>query len=187
MVANGPNLAVANHFSGATGNTSCTTLNRNDDNAVSVYYDDLTNEVREAYTWNRQNNLDPTDLNTNRVDNFVDGVNLVVLDRYYVDYCGRPWLQVNSSGQVTSGSTVGHTRCFDLVPGTQRCQTSDNRFTNHYMDNVSEFLRRHLTCHESGHAFGLAHYSNVNSCVAPTDPVTNTFSAHDKDAINAHY
>lgn len=175
-----PVPSQAGHYVGATGNTSCTTLNRNDDASITMFYDDLQSETTDAANWNRTNNLDPTSINTSRLFTFQDSINLVLLDKYYVDYCGRPWLQPGGGG------TIGHTRCVDLVTGTQRCETHDNRFNNNYTDGASTFEMRTLLCHESGHALGLSHHSNSASCVDPA-LTSNSFSGHDNTVINNNY
>lgn len=173
--------ASANHFSGATGATGCTGLNRADNANHGYYYYELQSETTAAMDWTRSNNMNPTNINTSRVG-LSNTTDVVVLDRYYSDYCGVPWIQPGSGG------VVGLVTCKSLVSGTAKCESHDLRMSNHFTDNTTRSNIRGLACHEDGHTVGLAHRSGTATCMPQGYPKpANAYDAHDRTAINSHY
>ncbi|MEV6965877.1 matrixin family metalloprotease [Hamadaea sp. NPDC051192] len=177
----GPVSPAAANFSGATGATGCNDLNKADNATHSFHNVDLSTAMVNATSWARTNNVDPTDINTT-TDPSLDGLtDVVVRDRYYVDFCGHDWYRSSTNGGVVGLATCDDTNSAD------ECEQHTVRYNNYFVDNTSLTNERGLACHEIGHTLGLAHRTS-KSCMQQGYPKPlNNYSAHDAEHINNNY
>lgn len=178
-----PSSGSATNFSGLTGATGCTALNMADNSGHSYWYEDLQSENVAATDWTRVNNMDPTDINTSRASSLSSLTDVVVRDRYYVDYCGYDWYS------TSSGGIVGLVTCDSLVSGSSRCEQHSMRMSNTFTDNTTTTNVRGLACHENGHTIGLAHRAaDAPSCMHQGYPKNAlAYDSHDRSHINTNY
>lgn len=168
--------AQANNWSGATGNTGCTsTLNMADNADHTFYYDSVVNPSETAADGARQDNLNPTDINTSKLGSPSPSTDVVLYDQYYTDFCGLPW----------SGLS-GFTMCVS-TNGASECEKHEVRFNLAAIDGLNPGNDKSLACHEFGHSVGLKHRSaGADGCMDP-DHYYAGYAGHDEDHINANY
>lgn len=181
LTAFGPSVpASATNYSGTTGATGCTNLNEADNRDHYFHYVDLTQTMKDATYWARVNNVNPTDVNTH-YDSTLDRLtDVVVRDRYYVDYCGYDWWQVGEGG------VVGLATC-DSTNSARECEKHTVRYSNRFVDNTSQSNERGLACHEIGHTLGLAHRTSTSCMQTGYPKPANNYSTHDRNHLNANY
>lgn len=169
-------------IAGENGGTGCTTVNRGAHRNVSFYYyDTLSSYVPALQNWSRTNNFGPTILSTTTDAKLDTQTDIIVRDGPYVGYCGFDWYN------ELDGGVLGLTQC-DTVYSSGACRQHTVRYSSIYMDGATTSQRRGLVCHESGHAIGLLHSSNSNSCMKPGDssPAQN-YDSSEVGQINAAY
>lgn len=183
----------ADNWSGATGKSDCSSVNKTD-NANQVYdYQNLTSADYNAIQWVRVNVIDPTDIDTSLVASSTPHTDVLVRDGAYVDYCGIDWYQPNDP----DGGVVGLGRCLALVEGKLSCDQHELRMNTNFTSIASTYDVRSLACHESGHTLGLMHrpyYADplekhfTLSCMVTGYPKkSNTFDFHDGQHVNTNY
>ena len=101
----------------------------------------------------------------------------------YDDYCLLDW------HDGTSG-VLGFAKCHSL--SGSKCQKFQIRFDTSYTNKSTTTTNwaRALSCHETGHAVGLAHLANsqfVHGCMPTTLVQVVQFSTHDIDHLNDKY
>lgn len=177
--------AFADHYYGGTGQEGCSGANSPQLGKVqNYYYDDLEPESSSAVTWNRTENINPTQMDTTLNSSYSASVTDVwVGDRNYVDYCGVDWYGGPSD---PDGGAVGMGNCYRKVDGSgQRCDQHDLRLNNYFTKNTTVSNVRGLACHEGGHTLGLGHRSGENTCMPQGYPKpANQYDGHDRDSIN---
>lgn len=179
--------ASADHYSGGTGQEGCGVLNAPQANQdQNYYYDDLQAESSAAVTWNRVNNINPTQMNTALSSTYTSATDVWVGDRYYDDYCGVDWYRGPSDPD--GNGAVGMGNCFREVAGSgKRCDQHDLRLNNWFTDNTTTSNIRGLACHEGGHTLGLGHRPATanGSCMPQGYPKpANAYDPHDRNGIN---
>lgn len=166
--------------SGVAGECSYASGNISDAEPASFYYSDTSTIMRDASEWLRVNRIAATNLSTTLQtgSGFPNSLtDVIVFDRYYVDYCGVPWGQ----------GVVGMTTCMTLT-ATNRCEQSNVRFNLTFMDNWTIPERRYNACHEIGHAIGLKHRTAANGGCMESGKWTYTdWLPHDKGHINGEW
>jgi hypothetical protein len=177
----GVSPASANWY-GVTGIAgTCVGGNITDNHDMYFTYEDTHAAVEDAATWVRNNLLNPTDLNTYMVASQGDHTDVVVLDRYYTDYCNQNWSQDGWTG------ILGYTTC-EARSSTDRCDKQVVRISDTVIDWVSTNGDRELLCHEIGHAIGLGHRSAAAGCMyQPFSGEELHYTSHDRDHINANW
>lgn len=115
----------------------------------TFYYDQLTDSGAKATTWSRNENLDPTDINTERKwSDFHPHGDVQVFDGYYDGDWGGIY-----SCQDEDGLACDHAHV--------RYDEADQIDMKHW---------KHIACHEMGHSVGLGH--RPASCMGSTDANT---------------
>jgi len=168
-------------FSGSNGKTGCSAVNMGHTNKPTLFYVDLTSKVSTAEEWVRDNVIDKTHITTYK-DSSQDTVTSIVFkDSDYVSVCGYDWYN------EIDGGTLALTTC-ETTYSSGDCRQHVIRVSTVYTDGASLSQRRGLMCHESGHAFGLMHSSNANSCMKYGDssPAQN-WDSTEINQINANY
>lgn len=182
--------ASANNWFGATGaiNSCGANGNRTDAAPMSFFYSDTTARITDAGEFVRKNRIQgATDLGTRIHTQQVAKTDVVVLDRYYVDYCGIEWTSRNSLGQVT-GYVLGMSMCRRLT-ANNRCDSSDVRINLTAADQASRGqLRGSFLCHEIGHSIGLKHrVGGSDGCLEIGAHDHTDYTPHDRDHINSAF
>ncbi len=170
---------VASNYDGfAVG--GCNDVAEADNATHNFQYVDLSAAMDSATDYIRVNIINPTPVNTS-IDSTPDShTDVIVRDRYYVDYCGQKW-----AGDTTAG-VVGLYVCDNIDYPAVNCDQATVRYSNYYVDDASQTDERKLACHENAHALGLEHRDG--GCVQ--DPAAEGglyFSSHDRDHINDNY
>lgn len=151
------------------------------DNATHNFqYVDLSSAMDSATDYIRTDIINPTDVNTS-IDPTPDShTDVIVRDRYYVDYCGKDW-RGDSPGGV-----IGLYVCDDIDYPSVNCDQATVRYSSFYVDDASQTNERKLACHENAHALGLTHRDG--GCVqTPSAEGGLYFSTHDRSHINDNY
>jgi hypothetical protein len=138
----------------------------NEGRIQNYLYDALTSEFSGATNWTRNNNLDPTRINTYGTGTH-SNAHVHVQDAVY-DQTWVGWAPcMNQSGSL----------CFHW-------HVYYNWKYYYAVDTIKE--RRSLACEETGHTVGLEHdYSGRTTCMGAGDH--EYFSGHDINHINARY
>lgn len=128
----------------------------------------LTSYMHDASVWTETYRLNPTDVNTCHYDNSQTSGNVNVYDANY-------------------GDTTWAGRWYCTTYYAYMCLTSTIQYNLYHITDPSEYLyHRNMTCHESGHAVGLAHTTDASSCMK-SPPSTRYYTDHDKAIINSKY
>lgn len=157
--------------------------NITDDKNVSFHYADASAELRAATNVVRTELLDPTDLNTSydQVQNV--NTDVVMVDRYYTDWC-----EDSMQAQWTTDGVFGIrglTACYSTI-SIGRCNQAVVRISNTHLDVHNGAGDRFLVCHEVGHAVGLRHRSAVNGCMRQNVDISDrVYTPHDSGHINS--
>lgn len=155
--------AGATNFFGATGQAgNCFSQHTNmaDSANHGFYHKSLTTATRNAVEWARLNVYEPTRLTTFTVSAEAFDTDVVSQDENYSTACGLPW-HPTGGGLMTAG-VIGATNCESLSPTagkTNRCEKYVVRYDTSWVNIATTTQRAHLTCHETGHTTGLAHYN----------------------------
>ncbi|MDP3953197.1 hypothetical protein [Microbacterium sp.] len=178
--------AGAHNWSGTTGYTGCANgspVNRADNATHTIHYIDLKDHVRNMNEWVRNNVLEPAGFKTSVQASPNSLTDVLVRDRYYVDYCGFNWWN-----QSKDSGVIGLATCDKLSP-TSRCETHTLRYNLHWTDLQGVALRRRLACHEHGHGIGLQHRSTQTGCMPAMaeDWAVSDYSPHDKNHLTNNY
>lgn len=174
--------AHAGHYTGGTGASGCIGVNAPQNATQRYYYDSLQLATSNAVTWNRTNNIDPTNMTTITQTAYGPGTDVWVGDQYYTDYCGDDWY--TGPSDPNGAGVVGKGSCYRLVSGGSRCDQHDLRINNWFTDIATTFEERALACHEGGHTLGLAHRTVMTSCLYEGSFPTNQYDGHDIQSIN---
>lgn len=162
-----PSPAHANNFGWGCideGGSGCVQYYYNHGSSIRYFYENLDQSWQDNLSWNRVNNLNPTDLSTSYVSEHSNS-----------DVAVR----VNNYGDL---GWAGQADCVDRSAPTCRHWHLE---MNTYYGPYTQWQKRYLACHESGHSVGLRHVGAAG-CVEETWS-TNLFSGHDVDHINAYY
>jgi len=171
--------AHANWF-GITGVAGlCVGGNITDNHDMYFAYTDTTTALTNAANWTRTNLMNPTDLNTFTVSSPTDHTDVVVLDRYYDNYCDFPWTKDGNIG------LRGFTSC-EVESSTHRCDQQVVRISDYSLDLFTTDGDRTLVCHEFGHAIGLKHRDNPG-CMKNGDFGESHYTDHDRAHINSDW
>ena len=127
------------------------------DNAVNAEFQYAVRHIN-AYYWSPY-----TDLHLARVTSYGE-----------IRYVDGYWGDTGWAGQAVCKDWNG-----------SRCGWVQVRFNKSY-GPYSTWQKRHLACHETGHAVGLGHSGRTTSCMH-TGWHTATPDGHDYEAINNHY
>ena len=173
--------ASANWY-GTTGVAgTCRGGNITDNHDMYFVYESTKAAVDNASTWVRTNLLDPTDLDTYMVSAEGQHTDVVVLDRYYTDYCNQNWSRDGWTG------TLGYTTC-EATSSNDRCDKAVVRVSDTVIDFITTDGDRELLCHEIGHAIGLGHRSAAPGCMyQPFSGEEPHYTAHDRDHIDSDW
>lgn len=151
------------------------------DNATHNFeYVDLSTAMDSATDWVRFNIINPTPVNTSMDPTPDSHTDVIVRDRYYVDYCGKDW-RGDSPGGV-----IGLYVCDNIDYPSVNCDQATVRYSSYYVDDASETNERKLACHENAHALGLEHRDG--GCVqTPAAEGGLYFTSHDENHIDDNY
>lgn len=170
--------ASANNWFGNTGRAggagTCVGRNMTDSSNVVFNYVDVSRGQRRAANWVRANRIDPTVLSTTYASPRTRQTDVLVADKRYRTFC-----EVEQNIEwYPDGGTVGFTTCDYRRPGG-RCDQAVTRFSRDFNEDFPRRARRSLTCHEFGHAIGLAHRRGPG-CMPPSIPSGTNYSDHDR-------
>ena len=138
-----------------------------DDSTVTFrLVDHLETEIHDAVHWNDFYNVEETDVSTTlaHTSNFRE----VIIRNS--DYGATQW--------------NGSYSCLDL-DGTV-CEEGEVKI-NLYFGPYDDTESRHLVCHEVGHALGLAHQFDPDSCMKQGAWDATEYQLHDDLKVNANY
>lgn len=135
----------------------------------------LTTGFHDAFHWDVSNNVDRTELNSILYHNSSYTREVRLYDGYYGD---TTW--------------AGRAYCEQSEPLGRWCETWVVQYNLTHTADYSTGYKRHLSCHEVGHALGLGHEDSGSSCMrtAATDPNAydkEYFTSHDINTINSIY
>jgi len=147
--------ALASHWGGGY---------KRPDAYVPIWYGSMLGEFQSAVSSAVNNSYNPTDLNMVATGSPA-GAEIQYVHGYYGD---TGWYGVTTC-QAWNGVYCGYA----LV----QLNRSYGPYTN--------AQKRHLACHETGHAVGLNHSPFSASCLGPG--WSEGTNGHDRDAINSHY
>lgn len=119
-----------------------------------------------ALSWNRTNNVDPTDLDSSMASSHANSDSVIVAADF--EFPGN-----KLADAFCVDESADETICFHWH---LRMDTSKGPFT------LAD--RKHMVCHEEGHAVGLRHI-DAQGCVAPG--TSQLWSSHDISHINTYY
>lgn len=125
---------------------------------------------QDAMDWTRNNNINPTQINTDSV-NLHDNSDVAV---YHKDYGDTTW--------------DGAAACIDEL-ANNRCGHWHVKLNSALLGGASLDYKRGLSCHETGHASGLHHRDPSDvSCMVNTDAIDakRWFDSHDDGHINGY-
>ncbi|WP_300679913.1 hypothetical protein [Nocardioides sp.] len=152
-----------------------------DDKSVSFAYSTANNEtpsatLKNTTTWARDL-IDATSWSTSLSSSVASTTDVVMHDAPYTDWCEAA-LDANWTTNGITGMG-GVTTCATITPGN-RCQQAHVRISTLYFNAHTVTPRRWITCHEIGHALGLAHRALTAGCMDDcVDSSTPAYSAHD--------
>ena len=189
VVAGTTAVSQADNYSGAKGSQGLgcqpNTAIKADNGNHTFFYIDISSGNASASTNTRQDDLNPTNIDTSMDGSESWQTDVLVRDQYYTTYCGYDWFQGPDDPDDTG--TFGLSTCDDTNPADE-CEQHTVRL-NLWLTEYYGY-RAWLTCHEFGHTVGLEHDGNNASCMQrklqSQDPETN-FSGHDNIMINNHY
>ncbi len=173
--------ASADNYRGATGNTGCQGLNRQDNSTMTWYRGGLTSAMHHAVGDVMVNDVDATNINRQPEESQQTLNTDVVLydDNYTTEVCGFDW-HPDSDGD--GESTIAHAECMSLTP-IDRCQRFIIRFDTSFTNSTHVATRKTLACHEIAHTFSLAHIDK--GCLPRILPSNSHFFAtHNRQHIN---
>jgi hypothetical protein len=183
-------------FSGANGNVGCAGVNVTEDYFVEMVYTTSTmpdGPMRDAMLWNRQNNLDPTDLQTQGRGTWNGSVNQYDVIAYNADYEGGQCQNLDGTYQYNwcqvafqcAGKTIGLVFCQGST-GFGTCNQQRIYLDSDFLFLATTQQLRALACHETGHAIGLEHIGGT-CMTTPIDPGQIGLSGDQRSHINAWY
>lgn len=171
-----PASVSADNFSGATGNTGCVGgLNEADNYYHSFYYDNLHDVTRIPANNTRLDDLEPTVINTEVVNNTSSSVDVAVHDNDYSDFCGYNWYYV-----------IGLTNCSELTNGARFCDKHQVYIDLSDFNNLGLAERNSVMCNEFGHTLGLQH-RDAGCMTSPVPPFRTNYTDHDRDHLRQNY
>lgn len=179
FVASTPVASNADNFSGSSGNFGCDGgINMSDNGTQYYWYDSLTQNVSGAQNYTRNNVYDPiSSINTVDDSGEYSSTDAIIRDQDYTDYCGKNW---------HPNGVIGATQCNGLNIDRE-CESHVIRYDTSYSDDASDFARRSLACHETGHSLGLQHRSTDSKCMESGSNQATDLSSHDINHLNNNY
>lgn len=131
------------------------------------FYYDLRSDSVSATNWSRQNNFDPTTVQTNRTYSHDDS-DLSVIDGVY----DENW--------------AGRYACVDVSNSNPNlCHHAHVWFDYEDWSSFNWDSQRHVACHEIAHSLGLSHRNW--GCIEQGALNEFHLSGHDKDHLNNRY
>lgn len=111
-------------------------------------------------------------------------IDVLLGDQYYDSFCeaalGVQWTTDGFSG-------LRGLQVCDYLNGN-RCGQGVVRISNHYFDQHGQQGDRWITCHEVGHAIGLAHRNDAAGCMRDGVDVSNaSYTGHDTNHFSANW
>ena len=175
-----PGVASATNWAGASGNTGCSsTLNKADNRTHYVWYNSgLRSDGAQATNQARNDNLNPTAVNTVDDSSSNADTDAVVYSQYYTTFCGIDW-----------SSSAGFTMCVSTNPANE-CERHEIRYNEAALDQLSDSNDKSLACHELGHSVGLKHRQvdgEVGNGCMDNNHWYGGYTGHDEDHLSAHY
>lgn len=173
--------AAATNWSGATGATGCTAVNKADSPAHGFYYLNLTSSNATAMNWARTNVLDPTDINT-YYDTYTSITDVVVMDNYWTSAdCGFSWWT-----NPVAGGVVGAAVCKSLSGSS--CEQFWLYMNQYWTDASANDWVQAMAAHEAGHTIGLLHRTSGTTVMQSGYPKPSRyFDTHDTNHVNSNY
>jgi hypothetical protein len=176
-------VARANWFGESNQAGECRGGIITDNKDIYFSYVDTTSELTSASSWVQTNLLNDSATNPTTLDTFytvspTNATDVLVLDRYYTDYCewafdGAQWTTDGVSG------VRGITTC-NRANASRRCDQQVVRISNRFLDAHGTPGSRWIACHEIGHAVGLRHRSQEAGCMFnEADTSTRVYTTHD--------
>ncbi len=172
--------------SGEVGECDATGGNITDNKDVYFFYDDISQEYRDAITSVRTDLINPTALQSYyALDGLTAQTDVVLHDRFYTDFCEdfmpAPWTSNGFS------NTMGMASCTALVASNGRCDQQHARISNYYLEAWGPSGDVGMTCHEVGHTLGLRHRSGTAYCMTTAIPPGVAYTAHDQAHFAANW
>ncbi len=174
ILVTAPPVSAGNHV-GATGSTSCSSLNMMETSNSVLTYNRvfLTAPMYNAVAWALNNAVAPTDLTVSYDPTVDTSTDAVYYDWDYSTTCGFTW--------HPAGTVVAMAQCKYLTGAA--CDRHHVRFDTSASAGWSTDQARHVACHETGHVFGITHTSGSATCMASWS--YKLYSTHERvDIIN---
>lgn len=132
------------------------------------FYYQLNQGSADATTWNRQQNVNPTDINTSLITSH-DPSEVAVMDDTY----SETWWGLAECNIIAGGFN-----------GQDSCQHWHIRYNLN--KPFTQTSKRSIACEEAGHSLGLEH-DDRGSCIKDGELTITSFSGHDITEINNFY
>lgn len=131
----------------------------------------LTTTVHDAFHWSDVNNIEPTDIGT-ALYHGASSKEVEIYDGFY-----------------GSGEPPGLYTCTDWDGINLICNQGEVKINLTVIgDPPTVGVARWLQCHEVGHAVGLSHSTDTDSCIHGTEyESSTTLETHDTDLIDDNY
>ena len=170
--------ARASNFSGASGRVGCE-VNAADNKTHSIWYHQLTTTTRQAVSWSRSHNYDPTVIDTVTEDARDRLTDVIAMDADYEGTtCGRTWIP-----RPTGAGLIGMVICRSL--SGRRCNQFHMMFDTDFMGPQPTANENALACHELGHTVGLMHVTS--GCLATGGGAWTSLREHDRRHLTSYY
>jgi hypothetical protein len=171
LVGAGAVPAHASNFSGANGGVGCH-VNVADNKVHSIWYHQVTAATRQAVSWSRSHNYDPTVVDTVTEDARDRLTDVIAMDADYEGTtCGRTWMP-----RPTGAGLIGMVICQSL--SGRRCNQFHMMFDNDFMGPQPSANENALACHELGHTVGLMHVTS--GCLVTGGGTSSSLREHDR-------
>lgn len=169
--------SYANNWGGGVQTTGCDSdVSRADNSVHTFYYQTVPDAMQGATNYIRNNEYDPTDVNTSVVSSSGEQTDVVVhQDNYEDGDCGYSWHPNGMAGLATCRSANEQGDCARHDTWYDGSWVADRQLESH----------RTLACHETGHTLGLQHRDT--DCMADPFSIDYDLKDHNRDLLNVHY